>query len=135
MKVLAIDQSTTSTTGLLFDDAGGCETLFARTHRQIYPHKDWVEHDPLELLDHVSACVAAGRAAGAEAVGLSNQGESCLAWDGQTGAPVSPVLVWQDARTADSCAALARDRGAEITERARLPGGPVFLGHQDALDS
>lgn len=126
MKILAIDQSTTSTTGFLFDETGQGRVLVTRTHRQIYPQAGWVEHDPLELLANVTACLEAGRAAGVMAVGLSNQGESCLAWDAASGEPVSPVLVWQDARTTDFCTNLDAEHGAEIAARARLPVDPYF---------
>ena len=95
MRVAAIDQGTTSTRLLIVED-GVAEVRHAVRHRQEHPRPGWVEHDPLELLANVRACAeAAGPAA---AMGLDNQGESCLAWDGATGEPLSPVIVWQDNR-------------------------------------
>lgn len=123
MSFLAIDQSTTSTSAFLFDEAGACVQVFARPHRQIYPHEGYVEHDPAELLANVSAALTAGVKAGAQAFGLGNQGESCLAWDSRTKQPVSPVLVWQDARTAAFCEGL-KAQGHEPLIRART-GLPV----------
>ena len=127
MTILAIDQGTTSTRALLFDAQGRRATVATREHRQIYPATGWVEHDPDELLTHVAACIDAGRTRGARAVGLANQGESCLAWDAGTGAAVSPVIVWQDARTEDAVRALA-DGGAqaEVLARAGLPLDSYF---------
>ena len=127
MRCLAVDQGTTSTRALLTDAAGGTEPVASFTHRQIHPRPGWVEHDPAELLAHVVAAIEAGLARGATALALANQGESCLAWDAESGAPLSPVIVWQDARTEATTAALARDGlGAEVAARAGLPLDPYF---------
>lgn len=124
MRALAIDQGTTSTRALLVDETGA-RTLHAVEHRQNYPAPDHVEHDPAELLANVTACLAA--APDVDCVGLANQGESCLAWDGSTGRPVSPVIVWQDARTASVCDRF-KSSGAEALTiaRAGLPLDPYF---------
>lgn len=124
MKALAIDQGTTSTRGFVIEGSE-MRLVFAREHRQIYPAPGLVEHDPEELLANVAACLAA--APDVDCVGLDNQGESCLAWDARTGAAISPVIVWQDDRTADLCAALRRD-GVEPMVQARtgLPLDPYF---------
>jgi glycerol kinase len=125
MRVLAVDQGTTSTRAVLVDDRGRAEVVAAIPHRQIYPHPGWVEHDPDELLANVASAVAL--AGDARAVGIDNQGESCLAWNRRSGRPVSPVIVWQDERTADDCARL-RASGAEALTLARtgLPLDPYF---------
>lgn len=125
MSILAIDQGTTSTRGLLVDAAGRVEPVFSRAHRQIYPGPGRVEHDPEELLANVAACLEAPRPDGIAAVALANQGESCLAWDAATGEAVSPVVVWQDARTAGRLEAL-REHEAFVLERAGLPLDPYF---------
>lgn len=128
MRFLAIDQGTTSTRALLVDAAGAVEEVAAVSHRQIYPRPGWVEHDPAEILGAIETCLeaAAGRGPIA-AIGLANQGESCLAWDALTGEPASPVIVWQDARTAAACDAL-KAQGAEALTlgRAGLPLDPYF---------
>ena len=79
MRILAIDQGTTSTRALLREPDGRLIPLLALPHRQIYPHSGWVEHDPQELLTSIDRCLDAAMAAGGvAAVGLDNQGESCL---------------------------------------------------------
>jgi glycerol kinase len=126
--ILAIDQGTTSTRAFLADDRG-MRLLAAFPHRQSYPAPGRVEHDPEELLANLRACLAAAGGAGVTAVGLANQGESCLAWDARTGAPLSPVIVWQDDRTRESCAALCgTDAERLLRDRAGLPPDPYFAG-------
>ena len=127
-RVLAIDQGTTSTRAVVLDPDGGARVVASRTHRQSYPRPGWVEHDPAELLAHVRACLDAGGEAGpVAAVGLANQGESCLAWDAETGEPASPVIVWQDDRTGPEVERLEAE-GLAPTVRARcgLPLDPYF---------
>ncbi len=125
MTILAIDQGTTSTRAVSVGEDGALQVLHAVAHRQIYPRPGWVEHDPEELLASIHACLAA--APEADTLGLANQGESCLAWDAETGRPVSPVIVWQDERTADETERL-RAGGAEALTLARagLPLDPYF---------
>ncbi|MCU0855481.1 MAG: FGGY family carbohydrate kinase, partial [Rhodobacteraceae bacterium] len=125
MRVLAVDQGTTSTRAILVDEAGRAEVVAAIPHRQIYPRPGWVEHDPDELLANVAAAVSL--AGNAVAVGLDNQGESCLAWNRRTGRPVGPVIVWQDERTAPETARLRAEGAEALTlERAGLPLDPYF---------
>ncbi|MEV8465643.1 FGGY family carbohydrate kinase [Fluviibacterium sp. DFM31] len=127
MTVLAIDQSTTSTTAFLFRPDGTSEKVFSRDHRQLYPRSGWVEHDAGEIVDNIRAALQAGKAAGATVFGLGNQGESCLAWDAETKLPLGPIIVWQDTRTADRCAALkAAGHAALVRERAGLQLSPYF---------
>ncbi|WP_029074986.1 FGGY family carbohydrate kinase [Kaistia adipata] len=125
MRLAAIDQGTTSTRVLVADDAGGLEIAQALRHAQHYPRAGWVEHDARELLANVAACIEAAGAV--DAIGIDNQGESCLAWDAVTGEPLSPVIVWQDNRTKDVIERL-RGEGAEALTLARagLPLDPYF---------
>lgn len=116
MRVAAIDQGTTSTRVLVADADGTIEIACAVTHQQKHPHAGWVEHDPEELLANIRHCLEA--AGPVDAIGLDNQGESCLAWDARTGTALSPVIVWQDNRTADAVARL-KERGAEALTLAR----------------
>ncbi|MBY0561039.1 FGGY family carbohydrate kinase [Hyphomicrobium sp.] len=116
MRVAAIDQGTTSTRVLVADTDGTVEIACSITHQQIHPHPGWVEHDPEELLSNIRACLQAAGAV--DAIGIDNQGESCLAWDARTGAALSPVIVWQDNRTADVIERL-KAAGAEALTLAR----------------
>jgi len=122
MRIAGLDQGTTSTRLLLLE-AGTARIAQNVRHRQIYPRPGWVEHDPEELLESIRVCLAAAQ--DVEAIGLANQGESCLAWDARTGHPLSPVIVWQDSRTADELAGLAA-HGAEVMARAGLPLDAYF---------
>ena len=121
----ALDQGTTSTRLLLLGEDGGIRMVPGGRHRQFHPRPGWVEHDPLELLAALRACL--DQADGAPRIGIANQGESCLAWDAVSGEPLSPVIVWQDNRTvADIEALRATGAEAEILARAGLPLDPYF---------
>jgi glycerol kinase len=96
MSILAIDQGTTSTRALLLDD-GAASIIKVIQHKQFYPQPGWVEHDPEELIKNLLNCIETGN--DITAIGIDNQGESCLAWNADTGEAISPVIVWQDNRT------------------------------------
>ena len=131
--ILSIDQSTQGTKCLLFDAAGHMVRRMDRPHRQIINDLGWVEHDPMEIYhnlygivkDLLSACGIAGH--DLAAVGISNQRETALAWNRETGAPVYHAIVWQCARGAAICEAL-RQQGvaAQIQEHTGLPLSPYF---------
>ena len=129
----AIDQGTTGTRFMVFDQGGTPVARAHREHRQIFPQAGWVEHDPREIwASTVAVCNEALDAAGIApdriaAIGITNQRETTLVWDAQTGAPLHNAIVWQDRRTADRCAQLERD-GLAGTIRAKtgLPPDPYF---------
>lgn len=125
MRIGAIDQGTTSTRALTHDGNGHLQVVHLVEHRQIYPQSGWVEHDPDELIRNIQACVDA--IGSVDAIGIDNQGESCLAWDSVSKAALSPVIVWQDNRTADLIRQL-RGQGleSETLARAGLPLTPYF---------
>ena len=125
VRLAAIDQGTTSTRLLAVEPGRPPAIVASRRHRTRYPHPGWVEQDATELLGNVRAVL--DQAGSVDAIGLANQGESCLAWDAPTGEPLSPVIVWQDNRTADRLAAMARDGVApEVLQRSGLPLDPYF---------
>ena len=113
--LIAIDQGTTSTRAIVFDAELRPLASAQQELRQIYPAPGEVEHDPEEIW---SAVVAAMRAAMAQArigakdvagIGITNQRETVVIWDRQSGRPIHHAIVWQDRRTADYCEALRRD--------------------------
>lgn len=120
--ILAIDQGTTGTTCLVFDDEGELAGRAYAEFEQHFPRPGWVEHDAAEIWD-VTRKVAVGALedAGAselDAIGITNQRETIVVWDPKTGEPLHRALVWQDRRTADRCAEL-REQGHEDDVRAR----------------
>lgn len=124
MTLAAIDQGTTSTRVLVMEPDGRLRPVLSLPHAQSYPAPGHVEQDGDELLGNIRHCL---EAAGAGVIGLANQGESCLAWDARDGRPVSPVISWQDDRTAPHTAALEREGAAHLVmARAGLPLDPYF---------
>jgi glycerol kinase len=121
VRVLGIDQGTTSTRAHLFEGDAAPVLVASLRHQQIYRQPGWVEHDPLEILSNVRRCL--DDAGQVDAVGLANQGESCLAWDSRTLQPISPVIVWQD-RRAETLVERLKAQGLEAQVR-RISGLPL----------
>jgi glycerol kinase len=131
--ILAIDQGTTSTRAIVFDEALAPVATAQQELRQIYPSPGWVEHDPEEIWTSVVATVRAAVAkAGVAAkdiagIGITNQRETTIVWDRESGKPVHNAIVWQDRRTADACARLrATGEEAAIAARTGLLVDPYF---------
>ncbi len=122
--ILAIDQGTTSTRSILFDGTMRVVASAQTEFPQHFPASGWVEHDPADLWATTAATAraamerAAVQADDIAAIGITNQRETTLVWDRGTGKPIHNAIVWQDRRTADTCARL-RAEGAEETVRAR----------------
>ena len=124
MRIAAIDQGTTSTRVLIADGAGA-RLLHSVEHSQNFPQQGWVEHDPEQLINNITTCLDAVGAV--DCIGIGNQGESCLAWDAQTKQAITPVIVWQDNRTAEAIEKYKADGAEALTlERAGLPLDPYF---------
>lgn len=131
--ILALDQGTTSSRAIVFDRAGAVVSVAQKEFPQYYPRPGWVEHDPLEIWSSQNAVAAEALAranlssADIAAVGITNQRETTVVWDRDTGRPVHPAIVWQDRRTADFCAQLKRD-GAEplVAAKTGLRLDPYF---------
>ena len=133
--VVAIDQGTTSTRAMVFDRSGGVVASDQREHRQILPRAGWVEHDPMEIWENTRAVVggALGKAnlsaKRVVAVGITNQRETTVVWDRQTGRPIHNAIVWQDTRTQSICDELAGDAGPErFKKQTGLPLATYFAG-------
>src|SRR5215208_116476 len=122
--ILAIDQGTTGTTCLVFDREGRIAGRAYSEFEQHFPRPGWVEHDPAEIWE-VTQAVAARAVADAgidgaslDGIGITNQRETVVAWDRESGEPVHNALVWQDRRTAARCDQL-REAGHERLVRER----------------
>jgi len=133
--ILAIDQGTTSTRAIVFDDQARPLATAQRELPQIFPKPGWVEHDPEEIW---RATVAVCREALAQAqltardlagIGITNQRETVVVWDRATGQPIHNAIVWQDRRTAERCADLKKaGHEAAVTARTGLLLDPYFSG-------
>lgn len=133
--ILALDQGTTSSRAMLFDDRGRPIRTASRAHQQHYPQPGWVEHDPTELL---AAQIAVAREVLARygdgqtelaALGVTNQRETTVLWDRRDGRPVYNAIVWQDRRTTGICEDLKADGWeTEIRARTGLMIDPCFSG-------
>ncbi|MBO4605048.1 MAG: glycerol kinase GlpK [Bacteroidales bacterium] len=133
--VLAIDQGTTSSRTILFDHEGNIRSVAQKEFTQIFPKPGWVEHNPQEIWASQATTMTEAltnvNAKGSDivAIGITNQRETTIVWDAQTGEPVYNAIVWQDRRTADYCDEL-RARG--LTEKIRNKTGlildPYFSG-------
>jgi len=113
--VIALDQGTTSSRAIVFDQDGNIVTISQRPFAQIYPQPGWVEHDPMVILyTQIDALSEAFRNSGADksriaAIGITNQRETAIVWDRNTGRPVYNAIVWQCRRTAPLCEQLQQD--------------------------
>ncbi|MGQ0742650.1 MAG: glycerol kinase GlpK [Alphaproteobacteria bacterium] len=129
--LLAIDQGTTSTRAVLFDSRANAIAAHSVPLRQIYPANGWVEHDPEEIWQAVSACCREAAKGVApkdiDAIGITNQRETTVLWERASGKPVHNAIVWQDRRTAARCDELKEEgREALVSERTGLLLDPYF---------
>jgi len=129
--ILALDQGTTSSRSIIFDLAGRVVAVEQQEFPQHFPRSGWVEHDARDIWDsQLATAQAATTTVGADriaAIGITNQRETTLIWDRETGAPIGPALVWQDRRTANITDALkAAGHEAMVTQKTGLLLDPYF---------
>ncbi|MGH3117306.1 MAG: glycerol kinase GlpK [Gaiellales bacterium] len=131
----ALDQGTTSTRFMVFDHGGNVVAIDQKEHEQIYPKPGWVEHDPAEIWTRCEEVIKgalskAGIGAGdLAAVGITNQRETTVVWDRNTGKAVHNAIVWQDTRTDKICNELAMDGGQDrLRPKTGLPLATYFSG-------
>ena len=131
--VLAVDQSTQGTKGLLFDRSGALICRSDRPHRQLVDERGWVEHDPMEIWNNtLGVCTDVLRKveidpADVVCMGISNQRETSLMWDKATGKPIYNAIVWQCARASEICErSEIAGRAEEIREKTGMNLSPYF---------
>jgi glycerol kinase len=133
--IAAIDQGTTSSRCIVFDHSGGIVSVAQKEHRQIFPKPGWVEHDAEEIWDNVLEVVhdalhkSSLTVQDLAAVGITNQRETTLLWDRDTGKPVHNAIVWQDTRTDQLVRELGDDGGQNrFRDKCGLPLATYFSG-------
>ena len=127
--IVAIDQGTTSSRAIRFGEDMGVEDTAQEEFEQHYPRSGWVEHEAADLWDTTRRCLDAVARDDVAAIGITNQRETTLLWDRETGRALHRAIVWQDRRTADLCARL-RSEGHEeaVTAATGLLLDPYFSG-------
>ena len=138
--IAAIDQGTTSSRCIVFDRDGRIVSVDQKEHGQIFPKPGWVEHDATEIWTNVQEVVAGAIAKAGitrddiKAIGITNQRETTLLWDKNTGEPVHNAIVWQDTRTDALCKELGRNVGQDRFRRETgLPLATLLLRPEGPL--
>ena len=133
--VLALDQGTTSSRAILFNEAGTIAATAQHEFEQFYPQAGWVEHDPTEILTSQLSCAVealakiGARPRDVAAIGITNQRETVIVWEKATGKPIHPAIVWQDRRTAAMCSAFEESGvGETVSSKTGLVLDPYFSG-------
>jgi glycerol kinase len=133
--ILAIDQGTTSSRALLFDRAGAVVGMAQREFEQLFPQPGWVEHDPREILASVQSTIVEAMtkaqisAAQLAGIGITNQRETAVVWDRDSGQAIHNAIVWQSRQTTAICDRLKADGYADLVrERSGLLIDPYFSG-------
>ncbi len=133
--VLAIDQGTTSTRAMVFDHSGSVVAVDQVEHEQIFPKAGWVEHDGIEIWDNTRKVIGGAlskanlNSGNIAAIGITNQRETAIVWDKNTGQPVYNAIVWQDTRTQKIVDELAGDEGVDrYKATCGLPLATYFSG-------
>src|SRR3984957_19807513 len=133
--ILALDQGTTSSRAMVIDVSGNVVSLAQRPFSQKFPQPGWVEHDPMEIWSSQSGVATEALTAAnlterdIAAIGITNQRETTIVWDRETGEPVYNAIVWQDRRTAAFCDGLReRGEGAVIQAKTGLLPDAYFSG-------
>jgi len=137
--IAAIDQGTTSARFIIFDHGGNVIAVDQKEHKQIYPKPGWVEHDPLEIWQRTQEVIQSALQKASDqysvtsdqiaAIGITNQRETTVVWDKNTGKPICNAIVWQDTRTDVICAKLAKSGGQNrFRRKTGLPLATYFSG-------
>lgn len=131
--VLSLDQGTTSSRAILFNESGSIAAVAQKEFQQFYPQPGWVEHDPTEILTSQMSCAVealgkvGARPRDIAAIGITNQRETVVVWERETGNAIHPAIVWQDRRTAEMCSALEESGlGETVSAKTGLVLDPYF---------
>jgi len=130
---MAIDQGTTNTKVALFSREGSLEYFASKEQTQIYPKPGWVEQDPIEIWQNVKACIKEAikisnvNVNKIDSIGVTNQRESLVVWDKETGTPLHNVIVWQDRRSSKLVDNLKKEY-ADLIKEKRLVPDAYFTG-------
>ncbi|MEM1297143.1 MAG: FGGY family carbohydrate kinase, partial [Verrucomicrobiota bacterium] len=131
--ILALDQGTTSSRAILFDHSARIISLAQKELTQIFPKPGWVEHDPIEIWNsqmevaRESLAAAPRESNEIKGIGITNQRETTLIWDRESGTPIHNALVWQDRRTSGACEALKEAGHADLIKtKTGLPTDSYF---------
>ena len=137
--VIALDQGTTSSRCIIYDKRGNTVSVAQKEFRQIYPRQGWVEHDAEEIwsaqmtVAHEAMLKAGLTYKNIEAIGITNQRETTVVWDRETGQPVYNAIVWQCRRTAEYCDSLI-ERGLTETFREKTSDRRLFQRDKAEVD-
>ena len=118
--ILALDQGTSSSRAIVFDRHGRTMAVSQKEFTQIFPKPGWVEHNPMEIWSSQAAVIAEAitsidiNGLNIAGIGITNQRETTIVWDAETGAPVYNAIVWQDRRTSEYCDSLKRDGRTDL---------------------
>ena len=129
----ALDQGTTSTRFIIFNELGQIISQSQLEHQQILPQAGWVEHDAEEIWLNTQRVIASALESGnipasdLKAIGITNQRETTVCWNRKSGKALTNAIVWQDTRTADYLNKLSNEDKALITQKTGTPIAPYFL--------
>ena len=118
--ILALDQGTSSSRAIVFDQNGQTKAVSQKEFTQIFPKPGWVEHNPMEIWSSQASVIAEAitsidiNGMNIAAIGITNQRETTIVWDAETGEPVYNAIVWQDRRTSEYCDSLKRDGRTDL---------------------
>lgn len=132
--ILALDQGTTSSRAMIVDETGAAVSIAQHPFKQIFPKPGWVEHSPTEIWSSQSGVVTEALAKvdltsrSIAAIGITNQRETTVVWDRETGEPIYNAIVWQDRRTAEFCDRLRAEAGSAIQQKTGLIPDAYFSG-------
>ena len=127
--ILALDQGTSSSRAIVFDEKGSACAVAQREFRQIFPKSGWVEHDPHEIWSSQASVIAEAitmldiNGLNIAGIGITNQRETTIVWDSETEEPVYNAIVWQDRRTSDYCDEL---KSQGLTDMIRQKTGLII---------